>query len=127
VPDIDLAIDETRSGTSPARASRGERRSTASASTAGARAPINYAANIALVVLQVETNELQESRGDPSGGRTEVLEIESRPIPTPVSGQVLIRVKAVGLNRSELFTRQVHRGVVRGAAFETDRRIGLSI
>jgi len=39
-------------------------------------------------------------------GGPEVLQLESRPIPTPQLGQVLIRVKAFGLNRSELFTRQ---------------------
>jgi NADPH:quinone reductase-like Zn-dependent oxidoreductase len=39
-------------------------------------------------------------------GAPEVLEIEERPIPTPRSGEVLIGVKAFGLNRSELFTRQ---------------------
>ena len=39
-------------------------------------------------------------------GGPEVLKIESRPIPTPQPGEVLIRVKAFGLNRSELFTRQ---------------------
>ena len=41
-------------------------------------------------------------------GGPEVLKVESRPIPTPNSEQVLIRVKAFGLNRSELFTRQGH-------------------
>ncbi len=41
-------------------------------------------------------------------GGPEVLKVESRPIPTPQSGEVLIRVKAFGLNRSELFTRQGH-------------------
>jgi NADPH:quinone reductase-like Zn-dependent oxidoreductase len=41
-------------------------------------------------------------------GGPEVLKIESRAIPTPRSGQVLIRVKAFGLNRSEMFTRQGH-------------------
>jgi NADPH:quinone reductase-like Zn-dependent oxidoreductase len=41
-------------------------------------------------------------------GGPEVLKVESRPIPTPQKGQVLIRVKAFGLNRSELFTRQGH-------------------
>src|SRR5882672_3899836 len=41
-------------------------------------------------------------------GGPEVLKIESLPVPTPQSGEVLIRVKAFGLNRSELFTRQVH-------------------
>ena len=39
-------------------------------------------------------------------GGPEVLQIESRPVPTPRAGQVLLRVKAFGLNRSELFTRQ---------------------
>ena len=39
-------------------------------------------------------------------GGPEVLKIESRPVPTPRAGEVLIRVKAFGLNRSELFTRQ---------------------
>jgi NADPH:quinone reductase-like Zn-dependent oxidoreductase len=41
-------------------------------------------------------------------GGPEVLKVERRPIPAPNSGQVLIRVKAFGLNRSELFTRQGH-------------------
>jgi NADPH:quinone reductase-like Zn-dependent oxidoreductase len=39
-------------------------------------------------------------------GDPEVLRIESRPIPTPRPGEVVIRIKAFGLNRSELFTRQ---------------------
>src|ERR1700720_2107795 len=46
-------------------------------------------------------------------GGPEVLKIESLPIPTPQSGQVLIRVKAFGLNRSELFTRQGHSPTVK--------------
>ena len=41
-------------------------------------------------------------------GGPEVFKIESRPIPTPQLEEVLIRVKAFGLNRSELFTRQGH-------------------
>src|SRR5258708_24900864 len=41
-------------------------------------------------------------------GGPDVLKIESLPIPTPQNGEVLIRVKAFGLNRSELFTRQGH-------------------
>jgi NADPH:quinone reductase-like Zn-dependent oxidoreductase len=41
-------------------------------------------------------------------GGPEVFKIESRPIPVPQNGQVLIRVKAFGLNRSELYTRQGH-------------------
>jgi NADPH:quinone reductase-like Zn-dependent oxidoreductase len=39
-------------------------------------------------------------------GGPEVLQIERRPIPTPSDGQVLMQVKAFGLNRSEMFTRQ---------------------
>lgn len=39
-------------------------------------------------------------------GGPDVFKLESRPIPTPQAGQVLIQVKAFGLNRSELFTRQ---------------------
>src|SRR6516225_485602 len=39
-------------------------------------------------------------------GGPEVLKIESWPIPTPQPAEVLIRVEAFGLNRSELFTRQ---------------------
>ena len=39
-------------------------------------------------------------------GGPEVLKIESRPVPKPQNGQVLVQVKAFGLNRSELFTRQ---------------------
>jgi NADPH:quinone reductase-like Zn-dependent oxidoreductase len=41
-------------------------------------------------------------------GGPEVLKIESVPVPTPKRGEVLVRVKAIGLNRSELFTRQGH-------------------
>jgi NADPH:quinone reductase-like Zn-dependent oxidoreductase len=39
-------------------------------------------------------------------GGPEVIKIEQRPIPKPQSGEVLIEVKAFGLNRSEMFTRQ---------------------
>lgn len=41
-------------------------------------------------------------------GPPDVLQIEHRPIPEPRPGCVLIRVRAFGLNRSELFTRQGH-------------------
>jgi NADPH:quinone reductase-like Zn-dependent oxidoreductase len=41
-------------------------------------------------------------------GGPDVLKVESLPIPTPKNGEVLIRVKAFGLNRSEMFTRQGH-------------------
>lgn len=39
-------------------------------------------------------------------GGPEVLKLEERPVPQAVLGQVLIRIEAFGLNRSELFTRQ---------------------
>jgi NADPH:quinone reductase-like Zn-dependent oxidoreductase len=38
-------------------------------------------------------------------GGPEVLKLETLPVPMPKPGEVLIRVKAFGLNRSELFTR----------------------
>jgi NADPH:quinone reductase-like Zn-dependent oxidoreductase len=41
-------------------------------------------------------------------GGPEVLKIENLPIPVPKGGEVLIRVKAFGINRSEMFTRQGH-------------------
>jgi NADPH:quinone reductase-like Zn-dependent oxidoreductase len=41
-------------------------------------------------------------------GGPEVLKVERRVVPSPGPGDVLIRVKAFGLNRSELFTRQGH-------------------
>ena len=47
-------------------------------------------------------------------GGPEVLKIETLPLPTPKTGEVLIQVKAFGLNRSELFTRQ---GYSRGVKF----------
>jgi NADPH:quinone reductase-like Zn-dependent oxidoreductase len=43
-----------------------------------------------------------------TAGGPEVLKIESLPIPDPRKDQVLIPVKAFGINRSELFTRQGH-------------------
>jgi hypothetical protein len=41
-----------------------------------------------------------------NAGGPEMLEIQQWPKPVPTLGQVLIRVKAFGLNRSEMFTRQ---------------------
>ncbi len=41
-------------------------------------------------------------------GGPEVLKIETLPVPRPRPGEVLIRVKAFGLNRSELYTRLGH-------------------
>ncbi len=46
-------------------------------------------------------------------GGPEVLKLERRPLPQPANGEVLIRVKAFGLNRSELFTRQGHSPTVK--------------
>lgn len=43
-----------------------------------------------------------------SPGGPSQLKIETIPIPTPKPGQILIQIKAFGLNRSELFTRQGH-------------------
>ena len=47
-------------------------------------------------------------------GGPDVLKVETRPVPEPRPGQVLIKVKAFGINRSELFTR---RGQSPGVAF----------
>ncbi|KAF2171813.1 hypothetical protein M409DRAFT_18046 [Zasmidium cellare ATCC 36951] len=44
-------------------------------------------------------------------GGPEVLKVEERPMPTPKPGWALIHVKAFGLNRSEMFTRQGHSPV----------------
>jgi NADPH:quinone reductase-like Zn-dependent oxidoreductase len=41
-------------------------------------------------------------------GGPEVLQLEDRPLPKPEAGWIRIAVKAFGLNRSELFTRQGH-------------------
>jgi NADPH:quinone reductase-like Zn-dependent oxidoreductase len=45
-------------------------------------------------------------------GPPQQLELRERPVPVPEPGWVLIRVKAFGLNRSELFTRQGHSPTV---------------
>jgi NADPH:quinone reductase-like Zn-dependent oxidoreductase len=47
-------------------------------------------------------------------GPPDVLKIESLPVPQPGPDQVLIRVRAFGVNRSELFTR---RGLSPGVVF----------
>ncbi|MDO1449199.1 zinc-binding alcohol dehydrogenase family protein [Rhodocytophaga aerolata] len=39
-------------------------------------------------------------------GGAENFKLEERPVPTPGEGQVLVKVKAFGLNRSELMTRK---------------------
>jgi NADPH:quinone reductase-like Zn-dependent oxidoreductase len=46
-------------------------------------------------------------------GGPEVLEIEEHPTPAPRPGWVRIRVRAFGLNRSEMYTRQGHSPSVR--------------
>ena len=46
-------------------------------------------------------------------GGPSAFTIETLPTPTPAPGQVLIHVRARGLNRSELFTRQGHSPGVR--------------
>ncbi|KAE8379755.1 chaperonin 10-like protein [Aspergillus bertholletiae] len=45
-----------------------------------------------------------------TAGTPEVLKVIQYPIPEPSPGQVRIKVKAFGLNRSEMFTRQGHSG-----------------
>ncbi|SNC65446.1 NADPH:quinone reductase [Hymenobacter gelipurpurascens] len=42
----------------------------------------------------------------PRPGGADQFQLEERPVPTPQSGQVLLRVRAFGLNRSELMTRK---------------------
>src|SRR5262249_13317256 len=61
-----------------------------------------------------------------AAGGPEVLRLESRPIPTPKQGEVLIRVKAFGLNRSELFTRQGHSPSVKFPRILGIEAVGLS-
>ena len=41
-------------------------------------------------------------------GGPEVLKLQERPVPKPETGWALVRVKAFGIHRSELFTRQGH-------------------
>jgi NADPH:quinone reductase-like Zn-dependent oxidoreductase len=43
-------------------------------------------------------------------GEAEVLQLREIPVPEPKPGWVLVKVKAFGLNRSELYTRQGHSG-----------------
>ena len=43
-------------------------------------------------------------------GGPSALELTQLPIPAATAGRVLIRIRAFGLNRSELFTRQGHSG-----------------
>jgi NADPH2:quinone reductase len=41
-----------------------------------------------------------------SPGAADQFRLEERPVPQPIAGQVLLRVRAFGLNRSELMTRK---------------------
>ena len=52
-----------------------------------------------------------------SPGGPEALEIVERPDPEPVPGEVVIRIRAFGLNRAELFTRQGDSGAGRGGSW----------
>ena len=56
-----------------------------------------------------------------SPGGPEALELVEREVPEPISGEVVIRVRAFGLNRAELFTRQGDSG----AAVPFPRIIGI--
>lgn len=49
-----------------------------------------------------------------AAGDADALKVEALPVPEPGTGEVLIRVRAFGLNRSELFTR---RGQSPGVVF----------
>ena len=55
-------------------------------------------------------------------GGPEVLKVEQRPVPQPRAGEVLIRVEAFGLNRSELFRAKVTRPPSRSRACSGSRR-----
>jgi NADPH:quinone reductase-like Zn-dependent oxidoreductase len=54
------------------------------------------------------TNRLMKAVVMHEPGGPQVLKITQMPIPTPKPGHILIRVKAFGLNRSEMYTRQGH-------------------
>ena len=41
-------------------------------------------------------------------GKNSTLLIEQQPVPTPAAGQLLIQVKAAGVNRADLMQRQGH-------------------
>lgn len=55
-----------------------------------------------------EQNELMKAAITVQPGPPEVIQVQEKPKPTAKEGWVVIRVKAFGLNRSELFTRQGH-------------------
>ena len=45
-----------------------------------------------------------------SYGRPDVFNFVTIPDPSPKQGHILIEIKAFGINRSELYTRQGHSG-----------------
>ena len=51
-----------------------------------------------------------------SPGGPEVLEIATRPVPTPAAGEVLIEVAAAGINRPDMLQRQGHYNPPPGAS-----------
>lgn len=58
--------------------------------------------------LQMDTSVMMKAAVIYEAGGPEVLKLETIPVPQPKDDEVLIRIKAFGLNRSELFTRQWH-------------------
>jgi NADPH2:quinone reductase len=62
------------------------------------------AASAPSYIASMESNSMEAIVLD-APGPPEALRIRQRPIPVPQPGQVLIKVKAFGLNRSELHTR----------------------
>jgi NADPH2:quinone reductase len=44
----------------------------------------------------------------PTGGGPEVLQVVSRPLPEPKAGEILVRVRAAGVNRPDVLQRQGH-------------------
>lgn len=70
-----------------------------------------FANNFSFVGAQLATSGLRSMATMKAviwtaNGGPETLKVETRPVPKPKDGWILIKVKAFGLNRSELFTRQ---------------------
>lgn len=64
---------------------------------------VNKTVNRSIVMSRTMKAAVVHAPGGP-----DALKIEQIPIPTPSAGQILIRVRAFGLNRSEMYTRQGH-------------------
>ena len=60
-------------------------------------------------------------------GEPEVIQIQEKAIPQAISGWVLIEVKAFGLNRSEIFTRQGHSPNVQFPRIQGIECVGLVV